>query len=72
MKMATKDQSTAQLSREKWGRGITLVFQNGARHVINPTKAFQGDVRGLAEYIAAGEPYRLEREARNETPEQKQ
>jgi len=53
-------------------RSMTLVFRNGARHVVHPTKAFEGDWRGLADYIAGGEPYQIERQVKHETPEPKQ
>lgn len=67
-----QEASTSQSSREKMDRSMTLVFRNGARHVVHPTKAFDGDWRGLADYIAGGEPYQIERQVKHETPEPKQ
>ena len=64
--------STLRLSREKAERGMTLVFQDGSRHVIHPTKAFRADWRGLAESIAGNRAFRIERHKTEETPEPKQ
>lgn len=63
--------TTLKLSREKMGSSLTLVYLNGTRHVIHPTKAFQGDWRALAEAVSQGQPYRIER-TKQETHEPKQ
>lgn len=53
---------TLKKSRESSGLIITMLFEDGSRHVIRPSAAFNGDVRGLVEYISEGRKYKLLRD----------
>lgn len=56
--------TTLRLSREKMDKHITLLFADGSRHVIRPTKAFECRWRDLADAVAEGRSYFIERETR--------
>lgn len=53
---------TLKKCREPLEQSVTIKFMDSrAQHVVRPTKAFQGDWRGLAEHLADGHPYTVER-----------
>jgi hypothetical protein len=48
-------------AKEPSGEAVTILFEDGSRQVVRPTKAFNGDWRGLCEHLAAGRNYKVKR-----------
>ena len=53
---------TLKMSKQPLGKSMSVIFEDGSMQVVNPTAAFNGDWRGLAEAIAKGRPYKIRRD----------